>query len=101
MNVPILLAAAAGNANKAELLYILEQSTPEARAIIVFLLVFSIVAWTVMIGKAIQMRRAKKLNLFFTSEYRTQKGVLDVFDRRVQAEGCPMFLVYQAGSIEL
>src|SRR5437879_13819058 len=54
-----------------------------------------------MISKALQMRRAKKLNRFFTTEFRSQKAVLDVFDRRVQAEGCPMFMVYQAGSIEL
>jgi biopolymer transport protein ExbB/TolQ len=27
--------------------------------------------------------------------------VLDVFDRRVQADGCPMFMVYQTGSLEL
>ena len=62
---------------------------------------FSIMAWSVMIFKAIQMRRAKKLNLFFTSEFKTQKTVLDMFDRRIQAEGCPLFAVYQAGSIEL
>src|SRR3954464_148473 len=96
-----LAAAAAGNANKAELLYIIEQATPEAKAIIGFLAVFSILAWSVMIGKALQMRRAKKLNLLFTTEFRSQKGVLDVYDRRVQAEGCPLFAVYQAGSIEL
>ena len=54
-----------------------------------------------MIGKALQMRKAKRLNLFFNSEYRTQKNVLDVYDRRVQADGCPMFAVYQAGSVEL
>ena len=101
MNAPILLAAAGATANKAELLYVLEQATPEGKAIIIFLVAFSIVAWTVMIGKALQMRRAKKLNQFFTSEYQSQKGVLDVFDRRVQAEGCPMFLVYQAASLEL
>jgi biopolymer transport protein ExbB/TolQ len=47
------------------------------------------------------MRRAKKLNQFFTSEFKTQKGVLDMFDRRIQAEGCPLFAVYQSGSIEL
>src|SRR5260370_14486411 len=101
MNAPILLAAAGATANKAELLYVLEQATPEGKAIIIFLVALSLVAWTVMIGKALQMRRAKKLNQFFTSEYHSQKGVLDVFDRRVQAEGCPMFLVYQAGSLEL
>jgi biopolymer transport protein TolQ len=96
-----MFLAAAANASKPELVYVLEQATPEAKAIILFLIVFSIIAWTVMVGKAIQMRRAKKLNRFFNTEFHTQKNVLDVFDRRVQAEGCPMFMVYQAGSVEL
>lgn len=102
MNAPIFLAAAApGAANEAELIYVIRQATPEAKAIILFLIVFSIIAWSVMIGKAIQMRRAKRLNHFFNGEYRSQKNVLDVYDRRVQADGCPMFMVYQAGSVEL
>jgi biopolymer transport protein ExbB/TolQ len=97
MNAPIFLAAA----QQSELRYVFDQATPEAKAIILFLILFSIIAWTVMVGKAVQMRRAKKLNRFFNTEFRTQKNVLDVFDRRVQAEGCPMFMVYQAGSVEL
>jgi len=101
MNAPVFLAAASANANKAELLYVWGQATVEAKIIIIFLLGFSIMAWSVMIGKALQMRRAKKLNLFFNNEFRTQKAVLDVYDRRVQAEGCPLFMVYQAGSVEL
>jgi len=101
MNAPMFLAAAAANAPEAELLYVIRQATPEAKAIILFLVIFSIIAWTVMVGKAVQMRRAKKLNRFFNTEFHTQKNVLDVFDRRVQAEGCPMFMVYQAGSVEL
>jgi len=87
--------------NKAELIYIWEQATPEGKAVIVILLLFSILAWSVMTSKAIQMRRAKKLNQFFTTEFKTQKTVLDMFDRRIQAEGCPLFMVYQAGSLEL
>src|SRR5204862_1503512 len=101
MNAPVLLAAATATANKAELLYVWEKATFEGKVIIICLVLFSIIAWSVMIGKAVQMRRAKKLNLFFNTEYRTQKGVLDVFDRRVQADGCPLFMVYQAGSLEL
>jgi biopolymer transport protein TolQ len=101
MNVPILLAAAAANTGEAELLFIWRRTTPEGKAVVFCLLIFSIVAWSVMIAKAVQMRRAKKLNLFFNAEYRTQKGVLDLFDRRVQVEGCPLFTVYQAGSLEL
>ncbi|MBE0545979.1 MAG: MotA/TolQ/ExbB proton channel family protein [Verrucomicrobia bacterium] len=87
--------------NKAELLYIWEQATPEAKVIIILLLLFSILAWSVMTSKAIQMRRAKRLNQFFTSEFKNQPHVLDMFDRRIQAEGCPLFMVYQAGSQEL
>jgi biopolymer transport protein TolQ len=87
--------------NKAELLYIWEKATPEGKAVIVILVLFSILAWSVMIFKALQMRRAKKLNQFFTTEFKTQKTVLDMFDRRIQAEGCPLFMVYQAGSLEL
>ena len=101
MNVPYFFAAATPPAGEAELLYIWDQATWEAKIIIFCLLMFSVIAWSVMISKAIQMRRAKKLNLYFTAEYRSQKGVLDVFDRRVQAEGCPLFMVYQAGSLEL
>jgi biopolymer transport protein ExbB/TolQ len=84
-----------------ELLYVWRQATPEGKAIIFCLLIFSVVAWSVMIAKAVQMRKAAKLNRLFNAEYRTQKNVLDVFDRRVQADGCPMFMVYQAGSLEL
>jgi len=54
-----------------------------------------------MVSKALQMSRAKKLNSFFESEYRAQKNVLAIFDRRLQVEGCPMFAVYQQGCIEL
>ncbi len=98
----VLCFAVVGTAsNKAELIYILEKATPEAKVIIVILVLFSILAWSVMAAKAIQMRRAKKLNQFFTTEFKTQNGVLDMFDRRIQAEGCPLFMVYQSGSLEL
>ena len=101
MNVPVFFAAAGAKSGQFELVYVWDQATPEAKVIIFCLLIFSIIAWSVMISKAIQMRRAKKLNHFFSAEFRSQKAVLDVFDRRVQAEGCPMFKVYQAGSLEL
>jgi biopolymer transport protein ExbB/TolQ len=99
MNAFGILAVA--TSKEPELFYIWGQATPEGKAVIVCLVLFSIVAWTVMIGKALQMRRAKRLNKFFDKEFRTQKAVLDVFDRRVQADGCPLFMVYHAGSLEL
>jgi biopolymer transport protein TolQ len=98
MNVPIFFAA---GKSQFELVYIWDQATPEAKVIIFFLIIFSVMAWFVMISKAIQMRQAKRLNQFFTTEFRSQKAVLDIFDRKVQAEACPLFMVYKAGSVEL
>src|SRR4051794_35970753 len=99
MNVPIFFAVA--GKSQSELVYIWDQATPEAKVIIFCLVIFSVMAWFVMISKAIQMRQAKRLNQFFSTEFRSQKAVLDIFDRRVQAEACPLFMVYKAGSVEL
>lgn len=101
MNELCCLAVVGAASNKAELLYILEEATLEAKVIIGILVIFSILAWSVMGFKAVQMRRARKLNTYFTAEFQTQKSVLEMFDRRIQAEGCPMFMVYHAGSLEL
>ena len=97
----LLLAAAEPAAlDRPELLYVWEQATPESKGIIVILVIFSIFAWSVMAAKATQMRRAKRLNQVFNVEFRSQKGVLEVFDRRVQVDGCPLFTVYQQGCTE-
>ena len=86
---------------KSDLPFIWEKATPEGKAIIIILMIFSIFAWSVMAEKARQMRRAKQLNRLFESEFRTQKLVLDVYDRRVQVPDCPLFMVYQGGCREL
>jgi biopolymer transport protein TolQ len=101
MNVPILFAAVGSPASSTGSFSVWTQATLEAQVIIGILVLFSIGAWSVMVYKALQMRRARKLNQFFTLEFKAQKAVLEMFDRRIQAEGCPMFAVYQAGSIEL
>lgn len=93
--------AAAGKAGDVELSFIWGKSTVEAKIIIFFLLVFSIFSWSVMVAKAVQMARAKKLNRLFEAEFRTQKGVLEMFDRRVNVEDCPLFVVYQQGCKEM
>ena len=55
MNAPFLLAVAGAKSDKAELLYVWDQATPEGKAIIVCLLIFSIIAWSVMFQKAFQV----------------------------------------------
>ncbi len=48
-----------------------------------------------------QMRRARKLNYYFNEEFRSQKKVLDIFDRKLHVEGCPLYEVYQTGCVQL
>lgn len=97
MSVPVYLFAE----SQIELQYVWNQATPVAKAIIVLLAFFSIVAWSVMASKAMQMRRAKKFNQYFSVEFRAQKTVLSIYDRRVKIEGCPLFTVYDEGCTEL
>jgi len=101
MNAHILFAQAGVRTGQYELAYIWNQATPEAKIIIILLLLFSVIAWSVMISKALQMRRAKRLNGFFLAEFKRQDNVLALFDRRIRAEGCPLFNVYQTGGSEL
>jgi biopolymer transport protein TolQ len=97
--LPFIVVGAASNSS--ELLYVWDKATPEAKVIIVFLIFFSIVVWSVMIYKIFQMRRAKKLNYYFNEEFRSAKKVLDIFDRKLKVEGCPLYEVYQTGCTHL
>ena len=97
MNASFFLAAASAAGLEPELLFIWRQATPEAKIIIIVLGLFSIFAWSVMAAKAVQMARAKKLNALFDREFRAQKGVLNIFDRGVKVDDCPLFMVYNEG----
>jgi biopolymer transport protein TolQ len=93
-----LFAATSGGMN---LQYVWEKATPEAKVIIVILIVFSIIAWSLMLQKSFQMRRAKKFNGYFEAEFRQQPNVLGIYDRRPPVEGCPLFAVYMDGCTDL
>ncbi len=95
MNVPVSLFA------ETNLQFVLSRATPEARVILVVLALFSVFAWYMMVFKGVQMRRAKKLNLYFDSEFRAQTNVLATYDRSLEVTGCPFFTVYQEGCREL
>jgi biopolymer transport protein TolQ len=84
-----------------ELLYVWDQARPEAKVIIVLLFISSIAVWWTMFVKVIQMRRARKLNELFGQEFTSQKLVLEMFDRKLEVNGCPLYAVYQAGCLQL
>jgi len=50
---------------------------PVGQAIVCGLAVFSLMAWTVMIGKHFELKRLRSLNLAFESMLRDQRAVLD------------------------
>lgn len=77
------------------------RATLEGKAVIGVLAIFSMFAWSVMASKAVQMRRARRLNALFREEYRRQRSVVEIHERRVKVEGCPLFSVYEAGCTEL
>lgn len=82
-------------------LFVWEQLEGPGLAIIVILVLFSTCAWGVMAFKALQLRRARKYNRYFDQEFRSQSRVLAMFERRITAEGCPLFNVYQEGCMAL
>ncbi|MEW6307323.1 MAG: MotA/TolQ/ExbB proton channel family protein [Verrucomicrobiota bacterium] len=84
-----------------DLTYVITGATLEGKLVLAALGIFSVFAWSIMAAKAFQMRRAKKLNQLFDTEFRNQKHVLEIFDRRVLVDGCPLFAVYKEGCAEL
>jgi biopolymer transport protein TolQ len=101
MNLPMSIIAGALASRGSELHVIWSRATPEGKAIIFILAIFSIFAWSVMAAKAVQMRRATKMNRYFSAEFRAQKTVLAIHDRQVEVDGCPLFTTYQEGCSEL
>jgi len=87
--------------NQMELFFVWRMATPEGKAIIVVLVFFSIIAWSIMASKAYEMRKARKLNRNFETDFGRQGTVLSIYDRKIELEGCPLFVVYQAGCQEL
>jgi biopolymer transport protein TolQ len=84
-----------------ELFYVWGQARPEAKVIIILLFISSIAVWWMMIFKVVQMNRARKLNALFAEEFTSQKTVLEMFDRKLEVSGCPLYAVYQAGCVQL
>lgn len=89
------------NRPQVELLYVWEHATREAQAIIVVLILFSIIAWSIMASKAVEMRRAKALNRAFLAAFRRLKSVTELHKQGLKLEGCPLLAVYDAGCGEL
>ena len=71
--------------SEVNLAYVWEKASIEARIIIIILLIFSIFAWSIMATKAVEMRRARRLNQYFDAEVQAQKQAVDQQVQRTES----------------
>jgi len=83
------------------ILFALHHATLEGRITIVVLLIFSLISWTVIIGKFRQLGKAKRRTRDFLAAYSEGTSPLDVFTRNQKFTGSPLYDVYVAACEEL
>jgi len=78
-----------------------EKATVEGKITISVLVVVSLFSWTVIISKARQLLRARKMTKGFFAAYRATRDPLDLFRAGTEFEGSPAYELYAAGAEEL
>jgi biopolymer transport protein TolQ len=85
----------------ANMFYSFQQSNLPGKAIVLLLLAGSIYAWTVMLSKWVEVRRARMSTALFLSSYQKQPDPLDVFRRGRKFVESPLFRIYRKGCVAL
>jgi biopolymer transport protein ExbB/TolQ len=75
--------------------------TNEGLYTIIALLFVSIFSWTVIITKARQLIRAKKMAKKFFAEYRANRDPMEIFRSQKEFEGAPAYELYRTGAEEV
>ncbi len=91
--IPMLAAGA--------LQFAFDKATTEGKITIGSLLVVSLFSWTVILTKAWQLHRARKVARRFFDAYRGTREPLELTRSAATFEGAPAFELYAAGSEEL
>lgn len=81
--------------------FALKNATLEGKLTIGTLLIFSLISWTVIINKFLQLRKAKKQTEKFLSVYSAGNAPLDAFNQGTLFSGSPLYEVYAATCEEL
>ena len=77
-----------------------EKATPEGKATIIVLIILSIFSWTVIITKARQLLRARKMGKKFFKAYRATRDPLEIARRGEEFDGAPAYELYYIGAEE-
>jgi biopolymer transport protein ExbB/TolQ len=94
---PICLANIAPKA----IVFASKHLTNEGLYTIIALLFVSVFSWTVIITKARQLIRAKKMAKKFFAEYRANRDPLEIFRNQKEFEGAPAYELYRTGAEEV
>ena len=78
-----------------------EKATTEGKLTICALVILSIFSWTVMISKARQLARARKMGKKFFTAYRATRDPMEVAQSGVEFDGAPAYELYYMGAEEL
>jgi len=78
-----------------------DRATTEGKVTIGALVIVSLLSWSVIITKIIQLTRAARATRRFVAAYRETHGPLDLHHRGEAFNGAPAFELYSAGAKEL
>jgi biopolymer transport protein TolQ len=95
IEVPVCLAAGEG------LVFALQRMDAIGAVIFAALILLSILAWTIMITKFSQVKRARRSSEAFLATLRRDRNFLAMFNQGAKLEGCPLFEIYTIGCREL
>ncbi len=83
------------------ILFAFHESTPAGKAVIAFLLFGSLLSWSVIVTKLLELRVARRQTRRFLFKFRSSRKPLQVFLSRESFAGSPAYAVYVAGCREL
>lgn len=78
-----------------------EKATTEGKITIGTLIIVSLFSWTVILTKAWQLWRARRMARQFFEAYRQTRDPLELARKNVEYDGAPAFELYAAGADEL
>lgn len=85
----------------ADIIFSFNQSNLPGKVIVVLLFVGSIYAWSIMVTKFIELRRARDTSFRFLASFRKEQNPVTLFLRRQKFTDSPLFAIYEKGCVSL
>ncbi len=84
-----------------EILQAFGATGPVAKSVLTVLAAFSLLSWTLMLLKLVQLRQARRENQSFLVEFRRATRLADVQAAATRSPGAPLAGMFRAGYLEL